>query len=649
MARRPGTSRREPGLWGAASEQNCTGSFRSLFPLFALSRFVTKGISRRVDPRRTLVAAGDVLDALLDIGVAGLAWWALLYAAMCRGLPLDRATALWFGGIAVLAALRSRGRWYPETVRAPSPWQTAGALALTAATSLLASVVVRGEWDDASYVVRTTWVAEHGAPAFRDMIFSNGIWPATPSQEWYVASIETLLGALAHVTGAVPGDVVYEYTVVIATGAAVWASWLLLRAWGARRPLLSLFLTLLFLVMGGFATKSFGNFYLARIWQGKVMFVAVLMPYLYAVLAALSSLRWTGGPRVRAAGAGTLLGVGSAAIALSTTAVFVLPLAAAAGLLPLLARRGRRVDAILFLTATSVGPLIGGVATLLAPHGGGRVFAASSQWLWSDVLGGNLPPREGGLVAVAVVLSAALVAMGLALPRWFATTERTAQYIALSSVVVGLLVSFPPLYPILTSVMGGDEVAYRLAWIVPVPILVGLVASLPALRRGMPAVATSALVVTCLVAGGVPLWSSTNSAHLAPPGAWKVRSPDDLAAAQWIVSMNPTGPYLAPNWVTFATGALTSRLHAVGTRSDYMLALEGVAEAHLKDRLLLQRIVDKGIRNPTATPDALRALKELKVTVMCVLWNDAMTADLAARAGYVKGFSRGPWTCFRKG
>lgn len=595
-----------------------------------------------------LGAAGDVLDGVLDVCVAGLAWWALLYAAMRRGLSLEAAIVVWFAGIAVLAALRLRGRWYPAPVRASSACQTAGALALTAATSLLASMVVRGDLDDASYVIRTTWVAEHGAPALRDMIFSDGIWPATSGQEWYIASIETLLGGLARVTGAVPGDVVYQYTVAIATGAAVWASWLLLRTWGARRPLLSLLVTLLFLLLGGFATKSFGNFYLARIWQGKVMLVAILIPYLYAVLAALSSVRWRSGLHSRAAGAGTLLGVGGAAIALSSSSVFLVPLVAAAGLVPLLARRGRRVDAVLFLAAATVGPFIAGVVTLLSPSGGGNLAGTSSHWLWGDVLGIGLPAREGGLVALAVVVCAALAALGVLLPRWFATTERTAQYIALSSVVVGLLVSLPPLYPILTSLMGGDAVAWRLAWTVPVPILVGLVASQPAHRKGMPVVASTLLVVTCVAAGGIPLWSATNSAHLARPGAWKLRSPDDLSAAQWIVTQNPTGPFLAPNYVTVTTGVITSRIHPVGTRLDYMGILEGVGEAHLKDRLLLQRIVDKGVRNPTATPDALRALKELNVTVMCVLWNDAMTADLAARGGYLKGFSRGPWTCFRK-
>jgi hypothetical protein len=165
----------------------------------------------------------------------------------------------------------------------------------------------------------------------------------------------------------------------------------------------------------------------------------------------------------------------------------------------------------------------------------------------------------------------------------------------------------------------------------------------------VPVVTTTVFVVTCLVAGGIPLWSAANSAHLAPPGAWKIRSPDDLAAAQWIVAQNSTGRYLAPNYVTATTGVITSRIYPVGTRLDYMPTLKGITEAHLPDRLLLQRIVDKGIRNPTATPDALRALKELNVTVMCVLWNDAMTADLAAQGGYLKGFSRGPWTCFRKG
>jgi Family of unknown function (DUF6077) len=595
-----------------------------------------------------IAVAGDVLDAALDVGVAGLAWWALLYAAMWRGLSLNQALAAWFAGLVVLAVLRWRGRWYPAPPQASSAWQTAGALALTAATSLLASIVVRGDLDDASYVIRTTWVAEHGTPAFRDMIFSNGVWPAITGQEWYIASTETLLGGLARATGAVPGDVVYQYTVVIATGAAVWASWLLLRAWGARRPLLSLLLTLFFLVMGGFATKSFGNFYLGRIWQGKVMLVAILIPYLYAVLAALSSVRWRGDRRARKAGAGTLLGVGGAAIALSSSAVFVVPLAAAAALLPLLARRGRRIDAALFLAAVTVGPFISGVVTLLSPSRGGNLVGTTSRWLWGDVLGTGLPVRAGGLVAVAVMVCAALIALGLALPRWFATTERTAQYIALSSVIVGLLISLPPLYPILTSLMGGDAVAWRLAWTVPVPILVGLVASQPALRGGWPVFATSLFVVACLVAGGIPLWSATNSAHLAPPGAWKIRSPDDLAAAQWIVAQNSTGRYLAPNYVTATTGVITSSIQPVGTRLDYMPTLKGITEAHLSDRLLLQRIVDKGIRNPKAIPGALRALNELNVTVMCVTWNDAMTADLAARGGYVKGFSRGPWTCFRK-
>ena len=139
---------------------------------------MTEATSRRPLPLGVIAAAGDVLDAVLDIGVSGLAWWALLYAAMSRGLSLDQALAAWFVGIVVLTALRIRGRWYPAPIRASFAWETAGALALTAATGLLASIVVRGDLDDASYVIRTTWVAEHGTPAFRDMIFSNGVWPA---------------------------------------------------------------------------------------------------------------------------------------------------------------------------------------------------------------------------------------------------------------------------------------------------------------------------------------------------------------------------------------------------------------------------------------------------------------------------------------
>ena len=61
-----------------------------------------------------------------------------------------------------------------------------------------------------------------------------------------------------------------------ATFAAVWSVWRLLRVWGARRPLPSLALALLVIVLGGYTHASFGNFHLARIWQGKAVLVSVL-------------------------------------------------------------------------------------------------------------------------------------------------------------------------------------------------------------------------------------------------------------------------------------------------------------------------------------------------------------------------------------
>src|SRR5665647_1334538 len=279
--------------------------------------------------RHGLRRIDHVLDGVLDVAVASLAWWSVLYGALLLGVPLPLVTGGWLLGTAALTWARLRHRWYPI----PDTGTAAGAVVagLTAsALAALSSVVSRPEWDDAAFVIRSTWVADHGAPATRDMIFTDGVWPTTFGEDPHLSSIETLLGAVARYPGASVGDVVYRYFVPLATFAAVWAVWLMLRALGARRPASSLVVTMVFIVMGGYAHATWGNFHLARIWQGKVVLVAVLVPYLYAVVIALLRRR---GPGVALSYPGVLvlLGIGAAAAGASSTAVFLIPLVAAAG------------------------------------------------------------------------------------------------------------------------------------------------------------------------------------------------------------------------------------------------------------------------------------------------------------------------------
>jgi hypothetical protein len=206
----------------------------------------------------------------------------------------------------------------------------------------------------------------------------------------------------------------------------------------------------------------------------------------------------------------------------------------------------------------------------------------------------------------------------------------------------------PPVYPVLTALTGGDAIAYRIAWVLPVPALVGLVASLPSRRWGLPVLPATALAVVAVLVAGQPLWSASNGASLGRPGTWKVRDQSDLAAARWIVEQDPQGRYLAANWVAMMTGVLTSELRPVGTRMDYVRSLEGVPGAQADERVLLQGVADGDttLRVPDNLPIVEGALDDLDVSAACVAWSDAFTAEVFA--DWRPGFTSGPWTCWSR-
>lgn len=582
-------------------------------------------------------AVTDVLDGVLDVAVASFAWWSLVYAGMLLGMSTTGAGWLWALGTAGVVALRSRARWYPAPADVAGR-SAGGALAVAVGMAALSSVVSRPEWDDAAFVIRSTFVADHGTVPQGDMIFTDDRWPATFGAVPHLSSIETLLGAVARWTGALSGDVVYRWFVPVATFGAVWSAWLLFRVLRARRPAASLTLAMTMIVLGGYAHASWGNFHLARMWQGKVVLVALLVPYLYAVLAALLGDR-SRGRLVRPAGLLLLVGVGAAGVGLSSTGVFLVPLVAAAGVAWCLVER-RWLDVVTIVASASVFPMVAGVVTVLSPVGARNEAGRTTEWLWSRVLADSL-------VAAVVVVAVLVVLVGVVRPRWAGVVDPPRQRLLAGAAVTGLVFTLPPLYPVLTALMGGDAIAYRLAWVVPVPILVGLLASLPARRWGLPVVPAVAGALAVILAVGQPLWAASNMAHLGKPGTWKVRDQADLAAARWIVEQQPEGRYLAASWVTMMTGVLTSELRPVGTRIDYVASLDEIPGSQVEERLLLQGVAD-GVesRLPENRDPALAALDALDVEVACVAWDDAFTQDLFGTAGYVPAYLVGPWTCW---
>jgi len=445
---------------------------------------------------------------------------------------------------------------------------------------------------------------------------------------------------VARYLGVPVGDVVYRYFVPLATFAAVWAVWLLLRVWRARRPASSLVLTMCFIVLGGYSHATWGNLHLARIWQGKAVLVAVLVPYLYAVLfTAVGHWKGVQGSGRRWLTSAVFVGVGAAGVGASTTAVFLVPLIAAAASVPLWWKR-RWLDAIVVVASTSLGPVVAGVITVLSPVGSRNAISGVAQWPWVRVL-------ADGTIATVAVVAVLLVFAGVVMPRWFGSVERDAQAGLAAVLVCGFLFTIPPAYPVLVALMGGDAVAFRLAWTVPVPAVIGLLASLPSRRWALPVLPVTAVALAAILTVGQPLWATSNLAHLGRPGTWKVRAQDDLAAARWVVDQQPGGRYLAPNWVTIMVGVITSELRPVGSRMDFVQSLDSVPGSQVDERVLLQQMADGAeSRVDENLEPALRALDDLDVSVACFAWADAFTDDLMGAAGFELGYTQGPWSCW---
>ncbi|MCL2090410.1 MAG: DUF6077 domain-containing protein [Micrococcales bacterium] len=583
-----------------------------------------------------------LLDAGLDTAVASFALWTVVHALALVGLPLGTALAVWGLGTVLVAWWRARGPWLASGAE-PARGPALVALAVSAGGAALSTVLVRPDLDDAFYMARATWTADHGAVPTSDFLFGDGSWPAVYYVDPDFSALDSLQGGIAWASGTAAGSVAYRWFVPLATFAAVWALWRLLRAWQVRRPATGLVLALVMLLWGGYAHASFGNLFLGRIWQGKVVFVSLLVPCLWTVFASLWARTDDPSDRRQVRSALVVLAVcGTAAVGLSQTAVFVVPLAAVAAAVPLVVRRRFRLAGVLVASA-SVVPVASGLAVFFSPGGGESGWQRDITTPWTMVV--------ASLPVGAVVLAAGLVVLvGGRWPKVAVLTAADQQRALALAVVVAALFTLPPLFGLVEVVVGGDAIGWRVAWVLPVPALVGLLASLPPPRQATGVPALTAIVptvaaATVLVVAGLPLWSPTNAARFGPVGAWKVE-PVDLEVARWIVAQRP-GTFLAGNRLAAATSVVSSEPRPVGNRLDYMESLHQVDGARAEQRIVLQEFADGPHgRSREALPAAGQALDDLDVSLACVAWDDDLTQELFETAGFTSAVTVGPWGCW---
>ena len=587
-------------IWLASTVPVAAGLFllrRRAETAAPLERTVTSAPARLTPRRRRY---------LLAVGVGA----GLVSAVVAADATRSTWPLAWAGGFLAVAVAVGLGRLRSEEPRTPRPappgWPADVAVVLVGVVFAAMSLLInRPNADDVFYVNRATATAQLDRIPVRDVLFTNEQVPPTSAAGLPVDTFSALQGAVARFLGVHAASVAYYITPPLLTFLAVWALWRLLRSWAPRRTVLCFALGCTYWLLSAETLLTPGSYFLSRMWQGKVIFVAWLVPVLYVYLT-----RWLA--RSEALTAVLLLAAAVSSIGMTSSAAFVVPLLFGTAALPLLVRRRWRKLALV-VGAASVPFLVGLVVTQKYPLADVFGGAKAPSWYFHSVFG------SGVLAAVG--------ALALWTAPWLARRGPAASLTCGVALVVVLLLA-PAVIPTLSDMTDISSALRRTLWIVPLPALVGLLAAVPlahlvrrlvprpALRR-VAAVTPLLVVAGLLVAFGHPLWTalhSSNSLWKTEP-AWKVSQRAHADAAAILARYQGDGAILADAPTMGAIAIITVRPKAVNPRGWYAFLTPEPAQRTL-DRVELTDFVMG--RGDLPRPELRRALQGLGVGLVCV-------------------------------
>jgi hypothetical protein len=192
-------------------------------------------------------------------------------------------------------------------------------------------------------------------------------------------------------------------------------------------------------------------------------------------------------------------------------------------------------------------------------------------------------------------------------------------------------------------------------WVVPVAALVGVVATAVPLRvrppilRAVPA----ALLCVVLLVWGTPVWGD---GALEGKPSWK-REPREVTAARRILAHARAGDVvLAPSQVSQTILVMSDDVTTVSPRAFYVRALDEEPAAHVLDRLVLQSLLEPGLRStipelPQEAPtdaEVEQALEAVSVDLACVRRRPREARQALRAAGYRPEFRTAGLTCLRR-
>lgn len=623
------------GMATRASVSVLVSVWMATFPLSGAALFLLRRRAERPAASSPLAASPRASVRLVGLAptllAASLAF-GLLAGVLAGTVAASKWPLVWLAALAavVLALAGLVVRWTGAALVEQGQRQAAHLVAALAGFSFaaLSLLVHRPSADDVFYVNRATATAQLGHIPVRDVLVTNEQAPPASGAGLPVETFSALEGALGrffHVHGA---SVAYYVAPPIFTFLATWALWRLVRAWVPRAAVICFALACVYWLFSAQDNHTAGSYFLARMWQGKVILVAWLLPTLYVHLT-----RWL---NVRDALTATLLLAGGiSSIGLTGSATFIAPLIFSTAALALLARRDWR--GLPVVAAAAAFPfLVGFFATRKFPLE--EVFASGgveSSFVFTEVF------------ALSVVGAVGMVALCWA--PWLAQS-RAAAHMTTSIAVIAVVLLAPGVIPVISELSGLTETLRRTLWFIPRPAIVGLLVAVPigALLRPRVAAFPALLVAACLILFGQPLWQSPSGSSLwrFPPG-WKTyRGP--LADARAILSRyEGPGPILADKEVMKAIALSTVQPKAVNPRKWYVRLIPEPGK-RTAERLRLTRFVMR--EEPLPTPEQVRRdLADLRVALVCVQSSQQdVVAELRLAGPYTEAFRARGLVCLER-
>jgi len=587
--------------------------------------------------------------ALAALCVASLACaWAFATASVPRRPALALAALVFAAnGWLLLRAPRSGAPPAEARLRPLKRAATAGAILLFGVALVTTTLWVREDADDLLYLSEALALPDAAAMIAENVTHRGEGLPANVLYDWQ--AFELWGGLLAKASGVHPMILFRTLfaPLLLLLAAACWLE-IFRRTLPRGSVAVGMLIALAYCLFGISSHWTANNYLLPRPGQGKSWLIHLAAPVI--VLLSYEFLE-----RPARASWGLLLLACFAALGFAPTAVYLVPSALAALVLAHFvlwpARSSWRSAAA---ASAALLPVLG-FGLYLAAHVDGRLGEAiadrtePARWR-DDFFFGHLNFNEGGgglelFPLVALPLLALLLASRA--QRFYAVAFTAALFATV-------------LNPLAHLVIGGSLTGWegyrRLFWLVPYPILLGILAAgllqaASAARR--PGLAGGAVLAAFLIAmpltGGVYVFGPRNPSGWVEPAPYRAQNafkmPEDLLQLAGTLARGPHGP----DERILCSGRVASHLAPLAPNFDfvYTRGYQTRASLHLAGRFEeareRERLADPFLAGELAAPEAVPLLAAQKVRYV-IQERDADALEGALRqAGFERTGVFGPY------